>query len=169
MTELLRVALSGAKRATVYSDNHRSYPAAIRQCGCEQVTHLVTSSRDYRDRNNQLWEANLLEVIIRHSSANHRRETIAWSKRRQASAEHLAILGVWRNYIKGRREKDRASPTPAMARGLLGHRCRLDEVLAARIFRTHVDLPPRWGAYYDRTVRTRALGRHRTHALKYAY
>ncbi len=169
MTELLTVSLAGATRPTVFSDDHRSYPPAIRRCGCEEVTHHITSSRDYRDRHNKLWEVNLLELIIRHSSANHRRETIAWSKRRQASAEHLAIVLVWRNYIKGRREKVRGSPTPAMARGMVGHRYTVDDVLASRIFRTHVALPPRWDSYYKRTVTTRALGRHRTHNLKYAF
>lgn len=169
MTDLLSVSLAGAARATVYSDDHRSYPAAIRQCGCADVIHHVTSSRDYRDRNNKLWEINLLDLIIRHSNANHRRETIAWSKRRQASAERLAILLVWRNYIKGRREKERGSPTPAMARGMMGCRYAVDDVLASRIFRTHIDLPARWDEYYKRTVKTRALGRHRTHFLKYAF
>ena len=36
-----------------------------------------------------------------------------------ASAERLAILLVWRNYMKGRREKVRGSPTPAMEREMM--------------------------------------------------
>lgn len=168
MTELLTVSLKGRSRASVFSDDHRSYPLALRRVAC-QVDHHITSSRAYRDRSNQLWEINLLDVLIRHSGANHHRETIAWSKRRQASAERLAIFLVWRNYLKGRREKDRASPSPAMVRGTAGRVYQLDDVFAGRIFRTHVDLPPRWATYYERTVKTRALGLHRRHALKYAY
>jgi hypothetical protein len=167
MSETLGVALGGQLDATVFSDDHRSYPPAMRQIPT-RVTHHVTSSKAHRDRHNPLWEINLLDLLIRHCGANHKRETIAWSKRRQASAERLAILLVWRNYIKGRREKERGSPTPAMARGMTNRRFTVDEVLEGRIFRDHVYLPPRWSSYYNRTVRTRALRRQRTHRLKYA-
>jgi hypothetical protein len=168
MTELLSVSLSRQTRATVYSDDHRSYPPALRAAGC-QVTHHVTSSRAYRDRSNKLWEVNLLDLLIRHSGANHRRETIAWSKRRAASAERLAIFLVWRNYIKRRREKIRGSPTPAMARGMTKRVYDVDDVLGGRIFEGHVALPPRWARYYRRTIVTRALGPQRIHNLKYAF
>jgi hypothetical protein len=168
MTELLQVSLAGTSRATVYSDDHRSYPPALRRVTC-RITHDITSSTVRRTRSNPLWEVNLLDLMIRHSNANHRRETIAWSKRRQASAERLALILVWRNTMKGRREKVRGSPTPAMARGMTKRVYTVDDLLVARIFREHVDLPPRWAEYYERTVKTRALGRHRCHTLKYAY
>lgn len=169
MTELLSVSLDGEIPASIFSDDHRSYPPAIRRSRRAVVVHHVTSSRDYRDRHNKLWEVNLLDLLIRHCGANHRRETIAWSKRRQASAERLAIFLVWRNYMKGRREKERGSPTPAMARGMTGRRYTVDDVLGSRIFSTHIPLPPRWTSYYKRAVTTRALGRHRKHTLKYAF
>ena len=168
MTELLQVSLSGASRATVYSDDHKSYSPALRRVPC-RIRHDITSSKARRTRSNPLWEVNLLDLLIRHSNANHKRETIAWSKRRQASAERLAILAVWRNYMKGRREKVRGSPTPAMTRGMTRHVYQVDDILAGRIFREHVVLPPRWSQYYQRTVETRALGPHRYHTLKYAY
>ncbi len=168
MTELLSVSLRGQSRATVFSDDHRSYPPALRRVPC-LVSHDVTSSRAYRDRTNKLWEVNLLDVLIRHCGANHRRETIAWSKRRQGSAERLAIFLVWRNYLKGRREKIRGSPTPAMARAMTDRVYTVDDVLRGRIFRASVALPPRWDSYYQRAVRTRALGPHREHTLKYAF
>jgi transposase-like protein len=167
MTELLAVSLCGQTRATVYSDDHRSYPAAIRRVGCA-VTHEVTSSRARRNLSNPLWEVNLLDLLIRHCGANHRRETIAWSKRRQASAERLAIFLVWRNYMKGRREKVRGSPTPAVARGMTDSVYGVDDVLAGRLFPTHIELPPRWRRYYDRAVETRALRPLRRHERTYA-
>ena len=109
-----------------------------------------------------------MDLLIRHSNANHRRETIAWSKRRQCSAERLAILLVWRNYMKGRREKERSSPTPAMARGMINRRLTVDEVLSERIFRSQVELPPRWSDYHDRKVRTRALAGQKELRLRFA-
>jgi len=116
----------------------------------------------------QLWEINLLDMLVRHSGANHKRETIAFSKRRQASAERLAIFLVWRNYIKRRREKDRSSPSPAMMRGLFDRRLEVDDVFSERLFRDHVNLPCRWSEYYDRKVYTLALEKNCEHELSCA-
>ena len=116
--ELLEVIVGGQPEVTIYSDDHRAYRRAMRGLA-PRIGHRVTSSKERRDTRNPLWVVNLDDMLIRHCSANHKRETIAWSKRRQASAERLAIFLVWRNYIKGRREKVRGSPTPAMARGML--------------------------------------------------
>ena len=71
--------------------------------------------------------------------------------------------------MKGRREKERGSPTPAMVRGLFGQPVGIEDLLGERLFRTRVGLPPRWAQYYNGSVRTRALGRQRTHELKFAY
>ena len=167
MQHLLEVTLKRSLSAIVHSDAHKSYPPAIRNVDC-RITHIVTSGKDHRDQHNKLWVVNLLDLLIRHRGANHKRETIAWSKRRQASAERLAIFLVWRNYIKGRREKNRGSPTPAMERGMLDRPLTVGEVFSERIFRNHIELPERWAEYYDRKVRTRALGRNCEHELSYA-
>ncbi len=167
MKHLLDVTLSGQTDAVVYSDAHKSYPRAIKETSCS-ITHVVTSSKDHRDRSNRLWEVNLVDLLIRHYGANHKRETLAWSKRRQSSSERLAIFLVFRNYIKGRREKDRASPTPAMERGMLDRRLTVDDVLGERIFRDHIELPAQWSEYYDRKVKTRAMRRNCEHTLNYA-
>jgi transposase-like protein len=168
MAELIAVTLKDAVSAVVYSDDHRAYPRSIRRAGC-QIRQEVTSGKEHRDQHNPLWEVNLLDLLIRHSSSNHKRETIAWSKRRQASAERLAIFLVWRNYMKGRREKQRGSPTPAMARRMVLRPLEVKDILEQRIFRTRMELPARWAAYYDRAVQTPALGVNRRHELSYAY
>ncbi|MBK8166387.1 MAG: hypothetical protein IPK64_10575 [bacterium] len=168
VTHLLEVVAGGQEELTVLSDEHKAYPLAIRQL-VSRVRHLVTSSRARRDARNRLFPVNVVDLLIRHSSANHKRETIAWSKRRQASAERLAVFVVWRNYMKGRREKARGSPTPAQTRGQLDHRVEVAELLSRRLFVSHVALPARWAEYYWRRVRTRALGHaQRSHDLKYA-
>jgi len=168
MRELLEVVLQDQATATVYSDDHKAYLRSIKALKT-QIEHRITPGRAHRDKNNSLWEVNLLDLLIRHCSANHKRETIAWSKRRQASAERLAILLVWRNYMKGRREKERGSPTPAMVRGMMDRPLEIRELLGMRIFRTRCELPPAWSDYYDRKVETRALERNRQHELKMAY
>lgn len=168
MLELLEVSLGDQHGALVHSDAHPAYLRSIKRLNVN-VDHQVTPGSHHRDSRNSLWEVNLLDRIIRHCNANHRRETIAWSKRRQASAERLAILLVWRNYMKGRREKERGSPTPAMERGMMGDPLEIEVLLEKRLFKSRIDLPPRWSQYYNRTVRTRGIERERHHELKYAY
>jgi len=168
MTELLRVSLRGRREATVRSDDHPAYPRAIRRITDCEISRQVTKSTEHRTAGNPMFEVNLLDLLIRHSQANHRRETIAWSKRRQSSAERLAILQVWRNYVKKRWEKG-ARETPAMLVGLTREPLSPQDVLRERLFRTHVQLPPRWAEYYGRRVRTRALSVNRTHNLKRAW
>ena len=168
MIELIEVALNGRESAVIYSDDHPAYKRSLKKIGTK-IDHRITPGSAHRDSNNSLWEVNLLDLLIRHCNANHKRETIAWSKRRQSSAYRLAILLVWRNYMKGRREKTRGSPTPAMARGMLERPLKLKDVLQKRFFRTRCELPPRWVEYYEKTVKTVAIEKPRRHELKYAF
>ncbi len=71
--------------------------------------------------------------------------------------------------MKGRREKERGSPTPAMVRGMMNAPLEIEKLLEKRLFRTQIELPPRWAEYYDGTVSTRGLERERHHELNYAY
>jgi len=156
-----------ARTGTIRSDDHQAYPRAIRSLG-KKVTHQITSSKQRRGERNPLWEINVLDLMIRHSTAAHKRETIAWAKRRQASIEKLSIFQVWRNYIKRRREKgDRV--TSAMLLGLASRPWRVRDLLARRLFYEKTALPEPWGDYYNRRVRTTALTVNRTHRLKYAF
>jgi len=165
--DLLFAILSKQCSVTLRSDDHRAYPRAIASLGCN-ITHRITSSKDRRDRCNPLWEVNLLDLMIRHSTAAHKRETIAWAKRRQASIEKLAIFQVWRNYIKRRREKE-GRVTSAMLLGLANRPWHVRDLLAGRVFFEKTDLSDRWQDYYRRRVETRALTVNRTHELAYAF
>jgi len=167
MGELLRVSLARAKQARILSDEHRSYPPAIRTLHCP-VRHEVTSSRKPRTPQNPLFVVNELDLLIRHSQANHKRETIAFSHRRQGSAERLAILQVWRNYMKWRREK-KPGVTAAMLKGLCSERLELSQILQKRLFPGRIRLPPRWKLYYQRAIATREIPHNRRHRLRYAY
>ena len=167
VTHLLQAALAKVPAVTLRSDDHRAYPRALATLQCA-VEHQVTSSKARRDAHNPLFEINLADLLIRHSQANHRRETIAWSKRRQGSAERLAIFLVWRNYMKRRWEKSERR-TPAMLKGLLPAPLRVEDVLEKRLFRARVAIPARWDAYYRRTVQTPALPRNAAHKLFYAF
>ena len=110
----------------------------------------------------------MLDLIIRHGTAAHKRQTIAWSKRRQGSAEKLTVFQVWRNTMC-RRWQNGPAESPAMLKGMLPKILTVADVLKQRLFRTRIALSERWSRYYDRAVLTPALGRNRTHQLKYAY
>jgi len=168
MTALLRGIIGRAPEITVHSDDHPAYPPAIKRLRAK-VTHHITPGKEHRGIHNPLFSVNLLDLLIRHCQAGHKRETIAFAKRRSASAERLAIFLVWRNYIKGRREKKRGSATPAMCRGIAARPLKVSELLSRRLFYDHIRIPRRWRQYYKRSIRTRALRRHRTHRLKYAF
>ena len=167
MRHLLETVTKNVDTLTVRSDDHKAYPPAIRSLRCK-VHHLVTSSKAHRDRRNPLWEINLLDLMTRHSLAIHKRETIAWAKRRQAAIEKVAILQAWRNYCKRRWENGPAESS-AMIKGLADRILTVKELLARRLFRSHIHLPAPWDDYYDRLVETPALGVNRMHTLTYAY
>jgi hypothetical protein len=149
------------------SDEHQDYPRALRRVSHLRVRHRVTNSRRPRTAWNPLFAVNLLDLLIRHSGANHKRETIAFSKRRQSACERLWVFVVWRNWMKWCSER-RHAMTPGMRLGLTDHRWRVGEVLQERLFPSRIALPGRWARYYMREVTTRAIPRCRVHRLRYA-
>jgi hypothetical protein len=164
--EALAVSLEGASTAVVRTDEHTDYPLAMRGLDCE-ISHRTTSSRDYRDRNNALFEVNSLDRFLRHSSANHARKTLAYSRRAQCIGERMAVFTVWKNCVKRRWELgDRQ--TPAMLRGLVDRPLRVMDILRRRLFVDHVELPASWRELYWKRLQTPVLGRNRTHELTYA-
>jgi len=165
--ELLEVTLANVDQATVHSDEHRAYPWAIQRVRA-QVEHRVTNSRVRRTQHNPLFEINLFDLWIRHAQGNHKRETIAASKRRQASAERLVLLQLWRNWVQRRRVNGPAA-TPAMLKGVARRPLEIGEIYRQRRFPAHTPLPPRWERYYRREVRTREYAHNELHRRKYAY
>lgn len=166
MQQLLQRVIRPGSEVTVRSDDHRAYRPAIRSVAA-RIRHEVTSSRDHRDRHNALYENNLLDLLIRHGQANHKRETIAWAKRRQRSALRLAIFLVWRNYMRMRWRKN-CRQTPAMQAGLLPQALSVPDILGRRLFVSQAGLDGRWAEYYRGDVLTPALGVNRRHQRKRA-
>jgi transposase-like protein len=168
VAHLLRLVIAGAKEAVFRSDDHPAYPRAFLRVEGVAITHEITSSKERRTAANPLFPVNLLDLLIRHNGANHKRETIAFSKRRQSAAERLAILQVWRNFVKPFSER-RQDESPAQRLGLTDHRLSVTEILAKRLFPSIIRLPRRLQRYYRREVKTRRIPNGRRHELKYAY
>ena len=99
---------------------------------------------------------------ICHSSANHKRETIAFSKRRQGAMYRAAIWVVWRNDVKSRSENKKNSP-PAVALGLIQKRYSIAQILENRLFPNQMALSTWLRRCYDGRISTRRLERNRVH------
>jgi hypothetical protein len=178
MATLLRTlwpAVEG-KTLVLHSDDHPAYRRALERLRQEKpdaprIEHHVTSSQERRTQANPLFPVNLADLLLRHGNANHRRETIAFSKRRQASHERTAVFVVWRNCIKKRREKEFwPTETAAMRAQLTKGPWTWRRVFGRRLFPSRIRLPDEWMEIYRRLLRTSILGPRQTvHACKYAF
>jgi len=81
VAELVRIVVAKGESVAIRSDEHPAYPRALRSVTDRTLeSHQVTSSKLARTIHNPLFPVNLLDLLIRHSGANHKRETIAFSK-----------------------------------------------------------------------------------------
>jgi hypothetical protein len=153
--------------AEIASDEHGAYPRALARLADRRIVHRTTSSKTSRTPRNPLFPANLADLLLRHASANHKRETIAFSKRRQGALYRAAIWAVWRNFMKSRSENRRDAP-PGVWLGLLPERLRTRDLLAERRFPWRQALGPWLERCYFARIPTRSIARCRTHTLRYA-
>src|SRR5258706_5561168 len=94
MAALVEIGVPEGAGATIRSDQHPAYPRAlarVRRLG-RTLRHETTPSRVARTPENPLFAINLVDLLIRHSQANHNRETIAFSKRRACAAYRLCVF-----------------------------------------------------------------------------
>ncbi|MDX1650812.1 MAG: hypothetical protein R3263_13245 [Myxococcota bacterium] len=166
--ELVGRVVPPGTEALIYSDEHKSYPVALRALPDRRIRHERISSRRARTARNPLFPANLLDLLIRHGSANHKRETIAFSKRRQGALWRMAAFVVWRNYMKASSER-RQTPPPGVAVGVIPRALTVTEVLGERLFPWRQELGGWLQRCYEGRIATRALPRNRVHDLRYAF
>ena len=167
VARVLAIVAPEPQTLELHTDEHQDYPRAL-----ERLPHLespISPSRRARHApaKNPLFSINLLDLLIRHCGANHKRETIAFSKRRQSAVERLWVFLVWRNYMKWFSER-KHDATPAMLAGVCERRLSLRRLLWRRLFPWRVKLPERWQDYYWRRIPTRCIAHPRGHTLKLA-
>lgn len=167
VTRLLRIVAPEPQALELHTDEHTDYPRALAELPQLTVTHRTVSSRAARTSRNPLFPLNLLDLLLRHCGADHKRETIAFCKRRQSAAERLWVFLVWRNYVKWFSERRRGA-TPAMRAGVCERRWSVRRILGERLFPGRIRLPARWAQYYRREVPTRRIAHPRRHTLTYA-
>ena len=168
VAEVLRLALPKEASVTLHSDEHPAYPKAFKRLPGLKIEHVMTPSKEARRPQNPLFPVNLLDLLIRHNGSNHKRETIAFSKRRQGAIERLAAMQVWRNFMRPFSVR-KQGPTPAQRVGAVSSKLTVTQLLIKRLFVTHANLPGTLAGYYWREVKTRALRVNRSHRLKYAF
>jgi transposase-like protein len=166
VAELIRIS-AAPQPLTLRSDEHPAYPRAFRRLREHVIRHERTPSVEARTANNPLFPVNLLDLLLRHNSANHKRETIAFSKRHQGVVERAAWLLAWRNF--GKHFSERAHDgTPAMRLGLTKTPWSVGRLLDGRRFVTRTELPASWAEYYGRGIDTPGIRNPRRHALRLA-
>jgi transposase-like protein len=161
-----RIVPPGAS-ATIRSDEHPSYPRAWRRLPDRRIRHEPTSSQASRTPRNPLFPVNLADLLLRHSSANHKRETIAFSKRRQGALYRAAVFTVWRNYVKSTSE-NRKDPPPGVQIGVIARRLTPDEILGRRLFLVEGELSAWLERCYFGRIPTRRLPQIREHTARFA-
>src|SRR4029079_7123279 len=115
-----------------------------------------------RTHHNPLFPVNAMDHLIRHNSANHKRETIAFSKTNQSAIERVALLTLWRNYATHYSE-NHPDGSPAMRAGLMQELIGRKRLLRQRLFPTRIRLARPWRDYYWRDVPTRRIRNPRLH------
>jgi hypothetical protein len=165
--ELVEIIVPPEGDVVIRSDEHRAYPRALRVLSDRLLRHEVTSSKAARTTGNPLFPVNRQDLMLRHCGANHRRETIAFSKLRAGVIERAAIQAVWMNFVKAVSEK-RPGVTPAMRLGICEEPLSLRQILGKRLFRSRMALPEVWRRYYERRVVTRRIPHSRPHVRVFA-
>jgi len=168
MGAALKLSAPRPQPLIVLSDEHPAYPRAFQHLPQHAITQRCTPSVQARTVHNPLFPVNRLDLLLRHNSANHKRETIAFSKRHQGVVERAAVLVVWGNFAKPVSENHDAA-TPAMKLGLHPRPLPPAALLARRRFPSLLPLPQPWEDYYRGRIDTPGIANPRRHTLRLAF
>jgi hypothetical protein len=75
-----------------------------------------------------------LHQLLRHTCADHKRETLAFGRRLESVLGRAHLMAVWKNFIKARSERKPDPTTPAMYVGLTDVGWRWERILSRRLF-----------------------------------
>jgi len=167
VAEILRITANGVGRLDLTTDEDQAYPRAIRRSGL-RVNHPTISSKQRRTTGNPLFAVNLHDLQIRHASANHKRETIAFSKTILGAVERMWLHLAWKNYVKPFSEKTQGA-SPAQRAGVSDRKWTFQQIFKRRRFPERIQLPGRWVEHFKGEVQTRVYGSSKRKPLAFAY
>jgi len=162
-------------------DGHPAYDRAVQACDRPEALRLHRFPNPPRGpkgaphspaavaRDRALFPVDALHALLRHTSAHHRRESIAFGRRLNALMERLFLTAVWRNFVKARSERRPDPSTPAMRLGLAAQPWSWRRLFARRLFPSREQVPPIWRHLYNRNWITPVFSSNARHRLKHAY
>lgn len=178
LSRLLPLARGALRLVT---DGHRAYKRAVAAAAAGERIQLEVhpnpergpkgarrSSLAFR-RDQAMFPADLAHLLIRHSQAHHRRETIAFARRHNALMERIHLFLVWKNLVKRRSERDSHSLTPAQYIGLCSEPWSWKRVVARRLFPSLLPLTAEDWRLYRREWVTPQSGPSTLHQLCNAF
>jgi len=161
-------------------DGKEPYVQALRACSQRDRIRLEVHPNPVRGpkgaprsseavaRDRAMYAVDQLHALLRHTRADHKRETIAFGRRLNAILERLYLAAVWRNFIKGRSERRPDPDTPAMRLGLSDRPWDWRRALSRRLFPRRSNLSPVLSDLYWRNWETPILPINRRHRLRHA-
>ena len=93
-----------------------------------------------------------LHQLLRHTCAEHKRETIAFGRRLESALGRAHLSAVWKNFIKRRTERRPILDTPAMVLGLTDSAWAWQRVLSCRLFASREALSEMARCLYENRV-----------------
>ncbi len=138
--------LSEGQRLVFRVDDRQDYRVALRADGLASRVDLQVFPNPVRGpkgtprspeairRDLAMFPVDQLHQLLRHSCADHKRETIAFGRRLESIIGRATLLAVWKNFIKTRSERAPDRTTPAMRLGLTDKRWRFERLLTRRLF-----------------------------------
>jgi len=91
-------------------------------------------SPEAKNRDRAMFPVDQLHQLLRHSCADHKRETISFGRRLESIMGRAHLLAAWKNFIKSRSERRPDRTTPAMRLGITDTRWRWERLLSRRLF-----------------------------------
>jgi hypothetical protein len=116
------------------------------------------------ERDRAMFPVDQLHQLLRHTCADHKRETIAFGRRLESIVGRAHLVAVWKNFIKSRSERRPDRTTPAMRLGLTDTRWRWERVLSRRLFAARELLSDSTRAVYRKAWTKRLPGLALKHA-----
>ena len=138
--------VSAPNRLAMRVDGRADYPAAVLPRTIRERVQLSVFPNPKRGpkgsprsaaaiaRDRAMFPVDQLHQLLRHTCADHKRETISFGRRLESIVGRAYLIAVWRNFIKGRSERKPDRSTPAMRIGLADQRWHWEQVLSRRLF-----------------------------------
>jgi hypothetical protein len=163
-------------RLRLIVDGRVDYPAALKRSGLTDRVPLSVYPNPKRGpkgtprspeaiaRDLAMFPIDALHQLIRHSNAEHKRETIAFGRRLESIVGRAHLIAIWKNFIKSRSERRPDRTTPAMKLGLTDTRWRWERIFARRLFTKRLRLSESTIKLYWKQLSTHLPALDRKHA-----